>query len=202
MSNKVLIGLFAIIAIVFGVLFVTSKHTPVPKPKPITASLASLSTSPAPWPAESQHLADRVKVISIPLLGAEGTAQHIHSHLDIYIHGQQLEVPSDIGFAATGGMTGLHSHDATGIMHIESPDASATYTLGQFFDIWGVKLTRTSIGGYANDSNNKLLVYSNGQRVADPVNLKLSKHEEIVITYGTNKESPAIPRSYEFKGGL
>ena len=44
----------------------------------------------------------------------------------------------------------LHTHDASGIVHIESPD-KRDYTLGQFFDVWGVRLSSTCLGApYCN----------------------------------------------------
>lgn len=200
MSNKVFIGLIAIVVVVAGIFIGTHKsNTPLP-PK-VVSSLSSLSTTQAPWQPEYTHLADRLKAINMPLLSAEGSAQHIHAHLDIYIHGQQLAVPADIGIY-NNSITPVHTHDTSGIIHIESPDANATYTLGQFFDIWGVKLTSTSIGGYVNDTTNKLVAYDNGEIVQDPASLALQKHHEIVLTYGTSQESPKIPKSYRFTNGL
>ena len=202
MSNKVFIGL--ILMIVVGVIgfIVLSPTTPMPKRAPILASLSSLNTGPAPWQPEYTHLADRLKADGLSLLGAEGNATHIHAHLDIYIHGQQLAVPAEIGIPSTGGITPVHTHDTSGIIHIESPDYNASYTLSQFFDIWGVKLTDTSIGGYTNNATDKLAVYDNGKAIKDPVNLSLSKHHEIVITYGTTQEQPHIAKSYSFPSGL
>ncbi len=199
MSNKVFWGLIVVVLIVVGVFIGTRKSNTPPPPK-VVASLSSLNTGPAPWPAEYQRLADRLKAIDIPLLGAEGSAQHIHAHLDIVINGQPVQVPADIGIY--NGITPVHTHDASGIIHIESPDANATYTLGQFFDIWGVKLTDNSIGSYADNSSDTLVVYDNGKKVNDPVNLALRKHHEIVVTYGTASQLPSIPKSYNFPSGL
>jgi hypothetical protein len=39
----------------------------------------------------------------------------------------------------------LHTHAGDGIIHIESP-VQRTYTLGEFFDIWGQPLTRRRVG--------------------------------------------------------
>lgn len=199
MSNKVFIGLIAVVVIVVGVFIATHKSN-IPPPPKVTASLSSLSTSQAPWQPEYIHLADRLKAINIPLLGAEGSAQHIHAHLDIFVHGQPVTVPADIGIY--NGITPVHTHDTSGVIHIESPDANAIYTLSQFFDIWGVKLTNTSIGGYINDGANKIVVYDNGKSVQDPANLALAKHHEIVIIYGTAQEQPHIAKSYNFPSGL
>ncbi len=203
MSNKVLFGVVLVIVVFFGAVFVKSKPTPQAPQAKVVSSLASLNTGSAPWPFESAHLPDRLKAINIPLLGAEGNAKHIHSHLDIYLHGKQTAVAANAGFGPQGGISPLHTHDATGIIHVESPDAAATFRLDQFFDIWGVKFTDTSIGSYANDSANTLAVYDNGKLVPQPVKLELAAHHEIVVTYGTPQEQPAsIAKNYSFPDGL
>ena len=39
----------------------------------------------------------------------------------------------------------LHTHSADGIIHIESP-VTRTYTLGNFFDVWGRPLGSNRVG--------------------------------------------------------
>ena len=164
-------------------------------------SLASLSTTQAPWPAEETHLRDRLKAMNLPFLSMEGVALHIHQHIDIFVHGQPVTVPANAGIY--GLFSPIHTHDTSGIIHVESTDPNATYTLKQFFNVWGVQFNDTQIGGYKNDATNKLTVYSNGQPVKDPVNLQLFKHEEIVVVYGTDQEKPAtIPKEYSFPANL
>lgn len=64
----------------------------------------------------------------------EGTVMHIHPHLSMIYNNQNLTVPANIGIKSTC-LYGLHTHDASGTIHVESP-IIANYTLGQFFDIW------------------------------------------------------------------
>lgn len=64
----------------------------------------------------------------------EGTTMHIHPHLNISYNGQGLEIPSRIGMEASC-LYGLHTHDSSGTIHIESPTI-ANYTLGEFIDVW------------------------------------------------------------------
>ena len=198
MSYRLVAGLMLILAIA-GTFFIILRNSPSPK---VTASLSSLSTAPAPWPVETNHLPDRMKAIGLSLLGAEGSAQHIHAHLDIFIHDRRETVPADIGISSQDTISPVHTHDETGVIHVESPDKNAAYTLGQFFDIWGIKFTETSIGSYANDATNKLTVYDNGKIIQNPANLTLAAHHEIVVTYGANSEQPSIPSSYKFADGL
>lgn len=206
MNNKRTIGVIIILLVII-IVAVGVKTTPInsSNSQPTNkngASLASLSTHKAPWAPEYSHLSNRLAAINMPLLSAEGTAQHIHAHLDIYIYGKHVQVPSQIGIPPQGGITPLHTHDNSGIIHIESPNAKAIYNLGQFFDIWGVKLTNTSIGSYVDQGNIKLRAFSNGQRVGNISTLPLTKHEEIVLLYGGPNQPPRIPYSYNFPQGL
>ena len=167
------------------------------------STLPGLETGTVPWAPEIDHLAARLKAIGLPALPQEGTAMHIHQHLDIFIHGATVPVPADIGINANAGfISPIHTHDGTGIMHVESPTVT-TYTLGQFFDIWGVKFTAQCIGGYCNNSTNNLKVYVNGSLYAgDPRQIVLQNHEEIAIVYGTAKEMPnPVPGTYAFPAG-
>jgi len=46
------------------------------------------------------------------------------------------------------------------------------------------------------------VIYDNGEKVGDPVNLALAKHHEIVAAYGTASQLPPIQKSYNFPSGL
>src|SRR5690349_15947730 len=48
------------------------------------------------------------------------TVFHIHAHLTVTINGHDASVPADTGITSTC-MHSLHTHDSTGIIHIESP---------------------------------------------------------------------------------
>jgi hypothetical protein len=171
-------------------------------PKP---SLASLSVGTAPWATETEHLKERLAADNLPALSEEGTALHTHEHLDLMIHGTAVPVPSGIGIheSAPGFIAPIHTHDATGIIHVESPIV-ATFTLGQFFDIWGVRLTSACLGSYCTDEQNALEFYINGTRYqGDPREIPLTAHEEIAVIYGTASEHPtSTPSTYSFPEGL
>jgi hypothetical protein len=42
----------------------------------------------------------------------------------------------------------LHTHDNSGIVHVEPQTPHQTFTLAQFFDIWGQPLSSTGAAGY------------------------------------------------------
>jgi hypothetical protein len=157
----------------------------------------------APWPVEVAHLAERLAADNMEQQTMEGQVLHIHQHLDIFVHGDAVPVPANIGInQAQGWLSAVHGHDDTGIIHVESP-FKATFTLGEFFDIWGVRFTKECIGGYCADSANTLQVYVNGALYeGDPRTLALDAHQEIAVIYGTPEEAPAtIPASYDFPAG-
>ena len=71
---------------------------------------------------------------------------HIHQHLDIYVNGKKVTVPALVGIDTAGQfLTQLHTHDTTGILHVESP-TKRSFRLGEFFGEWGVRLTSTCLG--------------------------------------------------------
>jgi hypothetical protein len=127
---------------------------------------------------------------------------HIHTHLDIFINGQAIYIPPQIGIIPDKCIYWLHTHDEKGIIHIESP-IKRDFTLGQFFDIWSKKLNNSS-SDFANIFGGKSTpdVYVNGQKVTG-VNyreIKLHAHDEIALIYG--KPPDTIPSSYDFPQGL
>jgi hypothetical protein len=131
----------------------------------------------------------------------EQFAMHIHAHLDIIINGVYFLVPSQVGIPGNC-FYWLHTHDESGIVHIEAP-MLRDFTLGQFFDIWGKKLSNDQIFNYVADANNPLNVYINGTKVPDGTNyrdIKLNAHDEIAIVYGTPPST--VPSSYKFPQGI
>jgi hypothetical protein len=120
---------------------------------------------------------------------------HIHAHLAIYINGAQKTIPYGIGIEQPWTMDQqsttpfvdsgaafyyLHTHDDTGVIHIESPD-STIYTLGQFFAEWNQTLSSTQIGS----SQGAVTAFVNGTKVTgDPSTIKLTEHEVIQLDLG------------------
>ncbi len=141
-----------------------------------------------------------IKASGLPELAQESFVVHEHAHLDITVNGQAVTVPEGIGITKTG-ISPLHTHDNLGIVHIEAekPDS---FTIGQLFTEWGVKLDKNCLGTYCTDDKNQLLGFVNGQLVPDPASIPISRHAEIVIWYGPKGSNPKVPATYEFKDGL
>jgi hypothetical protein len=176
----------------------------------IWGAFAVFSPRPAHHPT-SPATGDTVD--NIPCTAGEMLQVHYHASLQIYVNGQPQQLPAGVGIVepntvsqqqyahlASNGQTAclyyLHTHDATGIVHIESPSTD-TYTLGQFFDIWGQSLDRTHLLGNKTDAAHRLVVEvfdANGKLTTytgDPSQIHLSAHETIYLLYNSPNVRPA-----------
>lgn len=150
------------------------------------AAAAGLQDGPAPWSPIYASLARRLAALRLP---ASDTAFYIHARLRVFINGKPVRVPAQIGIDPQGRfLAPLDTHDATGIVHIES-QRPYPLTLGQFSTIWGVRFTDTRIGGYANQRAKGVRVFVHGPPVAHPAARVLRASERIVVGYGT----PPLP---------
>jgi hypothetical protein len=155
------------------------------------------------WPANGEGLRTRLAAVGLPALSREGRAFHIHAHLDVFVAGRPVIVPAGIGIDPAGRfISPIHTHDATGVIHVESP-VVRKFTLGQFFGVWGVRLGGGCLGEYCSGSGSSLRVYADGNPVGDPSRLVLAAHQEIVVAFGTLAQLPRpVPVSYSFQRGL
>jgi hypothetical protein len=162
-----------------------------------------LRTRP-PWSPPSDA-GPFVAAAGLKVLGKEALAVHYHSHLDVIVNGTAVQVPAEVGFVLANrqavGVTVLHTHDTSGIIHIESP-VNAPYTLGQFFTEWGVQLARGELGGLTDGNGDTLRVYVDGREFGgDPASIVLQAHQEIALWYGSTSTKPQVPSSYQFPTG-
>jgi hypothetical protein len=160
-------------------------------------TLPGAQNTPPPWTNGSDQLQLRLRKIGLPALQAEGQVLHIHQHLDLYVDGRKVTVPMNVGIDPSGAfISPLHTHDTTGVIHVESPTESA-FSLGQFFAVWGVPLAATRIGSVKG----RVHTWVNGKPVtADPTRIVLASHQEIVIASGPAPKK--VPSSYAFPEGL
>ena len=178
------------------------------------SSLGTLTAAPAPGSLGPEN----VPIPSVPVLAgtsaatagqaidgiscqtSEQTVFHIHTHLTIFVNGQQRQVPAGIGIPGAvaqqtpGGpfvdsgtcFYWLHTHAADGIIHIESP-VQRTYTLGEFFDEWGQPLGPAQVGS----AHGKVTVIVNGQVFkGNPRDVPLGSHENLQVEVGTPLIAP------------
>jgi len=141
-----------------------------------------------------------LKAAGLDALGAEGTVLHIHQHIDIVINGKNVEIPGHVGIGTTF-ISPLHTHDNTGILHVESP-VQKDFKLTQFFQEWGITFNDNCIGTNCADDSHKLVVGVSGAPVAHVDDIVLHAHDEIEIWYGDKNANPDLIKNYEFTGGL
>jgi hypothetical protein len=135
---------------------------------------------------------------------------HIHAHLTIFVRGAARQVPPGIGIAPPyhvertprGAFVGgaacfmwLHTHAADGIIHTESP-VQRTYTLGDFFDLWGQPLNRSQVG----PAHGRVTALFNGQVfTGNRREIPLLAHAQIQLEVGR----PLLtPETITFPAGL
>ncbi|HWG08672.1 MAG TPA: hypothetical protein VN672_06655 [Solirubrobacteraceae bacterium] len=158
-----------------------------------TSQPASGPNRPA-WKPEYEHLAQRLKQIGIPPGGQEKF--HIHALLHIYVNGLLRPLPANIGLDPAKGIeSSMHTHDGTGIIHMEAPHPFK-YTLGDFFAVWGVKLGPAQVGGLKGYGGDRLHFYLNGKPLSNPAALVLHKDDSIVMGYGPPSGYPHNPSKF------
>ncbi|MEW5990763.1 MAG: hypothetical protein AB1736_05370 [Chloroflexota bacterium] len=178
-----------------------------PSSEPPTATSTSTSTAAAtatPTAAASDEPTPTIGGSGPVISGVacdvdEKTAYHVHSHLNIRFDGELQVVPADIGITNTC-LYWLHTHAASGILHVEAP-AEAIFTLGQFFDVWGQPLGPTQVVGRTVGAGESLFVFVDRERVeVDPRTIELGDLVAIELQVGTEALEPlpyTFPAEFE-----
>jgi hypothetical protein len=129
-------------------------------------------------------LEQRRRGAGVPTMAGGDPAVHIHPVLAVYVNGRRISVPANVGIdpaALQGDMAGLHTHDASGTIHVEGVRGA---TLGQFFSIWGVPLTPERLGPYRARRNAKVRMWVDGKPSHVFGSLRLKDGQRIVLSYG------------------
>lgn len=111
---------------------------------------------------------------------------HVHAFVGLYVNGKEIAIPDAIGIVHAGGDvtdpssgwpnqelyvgTGgcfyhIHTHDPSGMVHLEDPNPNhvsvngTLFNIGQLFAIWGVHVNSTQFGPF----NGPVKVYTSGQ---------------------------------------
>ena len=168
---------------------------------------------------------DNVPCLSAMYNGPIPPGYHVHAFLGIYYNGREVALPDGLGFAdpqADGQFPGtppgwtqyathcyyeMHTHDASGLIHIETANAppggqkDTKYTLGDFLAVWGIQVTPMQFGPLSG----AVSVYTSGPAAVggpgtkgevgsnhyslyqgDPAQIPLYSHEVIWIVVGPN----------------
>lgn len=130
---------------------------------------------------------------------SEAFVFHVHAHLDVIVNEKSVTVPAGIGIKPNVCFYWLHTHDTSGVIHIEAP-REIVFTLAQFIEVWDNTPGISPSFEDATYGDTNLKVFVNGTEVKEGFDkIQLSAHDEIVIVSGN--VPPSVPSSYEF-GGL
>jgi hypothetical protein len=121
---------------------------------------------------------------------------HYHSQLNVTDNGESIPVPARIGIDPSlwkyhdldeygmqsmnmvmPGMAPLHTHDDSGIIHIET-SINRNYTLGEFLKIWGIDLDGITVKASVD-----------GKAITDLENHILKDSEGIILEVETNNKT-------------
>jgi hypothetical protein len=98
-----------------------------------------------------------------------------------------VQVPQYIGITPIGGgcLYWIHTHDASGIIHVEAPtlapEGGTSYNLGMLFDIWGQDLSASDVAGL----HGPVTAFVNGLKYdGDLHQIPLSSHNQITLEVG------------------
>jgi hypothetical protein len=186
-----LVASVSVVALVVAVLGLSAPPT-------VPATYAGGGTALPPWPAPVDPAAG-VRAAGLQAAPSEGMVQHFHVHLDLLVDGQPVPVPANLGIDVREQLYAeLHTHAETGVVHAEAASAETTFTLGQLFVEWGVRLDADHLGGLTAGDGKQLRAYVDGRPLAgDPARLRLVDHQEIVLAYGAEPPEP-VPSTFDF----
>jgi hypothetical protein len=125
----------------------------------------------------------------------EYVVMHVHPELSITINGEKQVIPANIGIEGVNGEVDhtqaqtqssclhfLHTHDATGKLHVESP-IPMDYKLSDFFAVWGKEFSKDQILDSKIDATHRIRMVVNGQESTEYGDLLLKDLEKIEIVY-------------------
>lgn len=149
------------------------------------AALVLLAVALLPPMVKAQSFFGGAPIDGIRCDRVEGAVEHVHAHLALFDRARGVEVPPSIGIpSGSNCLYWIHTHRPDGFIHIESP-THRTFTLGQFYDVWGFTLSSTQAGGLRAPRGRKLAVSVNGKIWrGDPRAIVLRDRENIVIAVG------------------
>jgi len=166
--------------------------TPSPTPTPIQLVIGGVVGTPN-WPeGDTATGGQGQQVQGLNCMKALSPPFHHHAHLSLFVDGQQFAFPLGVGMFQPGkGKSGyiyhqtclyfLHTHDQTGILHMESKTGQP-FTLGTAFKLWGEPLSTTQVAQYTG----AVSVYVNGTLdTTDPIaGVPLNPGDDITLVVG------------------
>jgi hypothetical protein len=207
--------------------------------------------------AQPQGGGQGAMVDGIPTAATMSDNYHVHAFLGLYVNGQEVAIPDAIGmvdpfgdfdsnnpctggannfecyadgYGQTGGFYYMHTHDASGMIHMEAPSPvchqpptyqppcnMSIFTFGNFLDIWGISLTPNNFGpfqgpvqiytgptGYQACTNQGACYSPSNQYTlytGDPTQIQMYSHTVIWILVGMGNPTGASLPNIEWMAG-
>lgn len=209
---------------------VTSSSTPTPAPTatPFPASetigsgeIFGLDNAYSPADGDTSSGGQGQTVDGLPCASTMPSTYHVHAFLGIIINGRQYAMPDGAGMKSPGadgtyqGVPNwteyascyyyLHTHDASGVIHIESPQSASQstslYTLRNFFDVWGRVISSSQIGPFTGTvtayvaqvplKQSRITASNYTQFTGNPGTIPLKSHTTIWLEIGPKIYTPA-----------
>ncbi len=164
-------------------------------PPPPRPAAAVLRETPPPWPAPRDAVSYIAKAGMPTLPWQYRPVEQFRTRLVVYVDGNPVTVPAYVGVDRVRGVQApIHTHDESGWIWVE-PKAPETFTLGQFFDLWGVRFTRDCLGDRCAGDGKRVAVYVDHQpfRGGDPRRIPLEPLRTIGVSY--EPEDAAVRRA-------
>ena len=121
--------------------------------------------------------------------GHWGLLLHVHPTLTILINGRRVVIPADTNITPRG-LYPIHTHDATGELHVEST-VPYTFRLKDFFDLWSFTtndptkvFNSQQFLGHPIDADHRVTVTAAGQPVADGPDVVLNNDDGSLFSEG------------------
>lgn len=108
---------------------------------------------------------------------------HWHPELEIYLQGEKVIVPANIGLI--GGHNSMHTHEEDGVVHLEYDGLvrEDDTRLEKFFALWGKEFGSEQIFEYQNGSDGEVHMYVNGEESVEFGNYLMRDGDKIEIRY-------------------
>lgn len=121
---------------------------------------------------------------------------HIHPHLGIIVDGEAREIPTNIG-VTTQCLRPMHTHDGSGVIHIESPRIR-DFTLGQFFGVWGQDLSTSKVMDIDITPERQMKIFANQKEITTGGDTILKDHVSYIIMIGKTGDILIPPENFTF----
>ena len=160
------------------------------------------------WQPNYTNLAEALPLLGLTNVGSMTTAYatHYHAHITIEVpyNGQlrNVPIPADMGIVVNGTvatvLASVHTHDTTGVIHMESDKSNFKANLFQIMSVWGVRFNSDCIGGYCGGVH----MWVNGKPNTQFGNYTLQEHDQVTLVAGPLPAGFKPQASYHFAAGL